>query len=402
MSSALRISIGLNLVLAGVVVLLLWRDRLAAPAAVAPPPAFARAEVVNASPRVEARKLQPGSAGGGFSPAAVAQLEQMGLSRRVVGSALLEEFNRRWDERLIDLERRHAPKRMAQRDYIEFARIRELEQIRELKEAFGEEGYRVWDKERTLRQLNSTGLPLTAEEAEQAYRLQKDFDEKHKELQMAMEDGVADPADGATLQAQAQEALNRDLEQLFGKQRLDEMRGLTNPSAEVSWRYGDLSPTQEQTNAVLRTDGDYREGEAALVRRLNDHPATAANVAAELKALNDAREENLRGIFGAAAYEQSKRRNDPTYQTLQQYAGAWAIAETKIQPVYDAVRILREQTDLTRAAAAMREAAGQPVNWREINAVIEQTRQQTETTLQTLVGDETLRRLKQNGLLNSP
>lgn len=349
-----------------------------------------------------AGELQPKSAGPRLSPAAIAQLEQMGISRSILSRALLEQFNRRWDKRLIELEKKHAPKPMPERDYVEFARLRDAEQIRELKESLGEEGYLAWDREQTLRMLNSAGLPMTAEEAEQAYRLQKEFDEKHKELQMAMEDGVADLADGGTLQTQAQEALNRELEKLLGKKRFNEMRGITEPIAEVQWKYGDLNPTPDQANAVLLSEEGYRAREAALTRRLSENPGDTANISAELKAMNDAREEELRRIFGAEAYDQMKRQNDPTYKTLQQYAEAWELEAPEIQSVHDALRVFQDQMDRTRTAAAMSEAAGQQVNWREINSSIEQARQQTEAGLRTLIGGERLRRLKQNGVLTTP
>jgi hypothetical protein len=290
---------------------------------------------------------------------------------------------------------------MSDRQYVECARLREAEQIRELKETFGEEGYLAWDKAQTLRALNPADLTMTAEEAEQAYRLQKDFDQKHKELQMAMEDGVADTVDVGTLQLQAQETLNLELEKLFGKQRLNEIRGISEPIADVHSKYADLNPTPDQVKSVLQAEGDYRARETALTERLKVTPGDAAHVADELKAINDARDENLRRIFGAEAYDTMKRQNDLTYKTLQQYAGAWELKGQEIQSVYEALHGFHDQIELTRSAAALSEAAGQPVNWRAIDSAIEQTRQQTEASLQNLIGVERLRRLKQNGILTT-
>ena len=146
---------------------------------------------------------------------------------------------------------------------------------------------------------------------------------------------------------------------------------------------------------------DLAAREAALRKRLQENPALAGNAAAELQALNDARDEGLRRIFGADAYEAVKRQNDATYQTLRQYAAAWNLQEPEIQSVYQALDTLRVQTERTRSAAAMREAAGQAVNWREISAVEEQARLQTEAGLHALIGGERLHRLKQNGLLTA-
>lgn len=402
MSPAFRFSIAVNVVLLGLVTALLWRARSAAPssAALSIPPAFSRA----AAPQAEGinREFAPSSpAVARLTPAAVAQLEHAGISRDILVSALREDFNRRWDRRLLELEKQQAPKPLSSRQYVEFARWREAEQIRELKETLGEEGYLAWDKDQTLRTLNSTGLPLTTEEAEQAYRLQKEFDEQYQALELAREDGVGDRADVAALQAQAQRDLDGELVKLLGQSRLDAMRGITGPVAEVQWRYGDLNPTAAQTNAVLRAEADYRAGEAALAQRLNTTAVEAANVTAELQALAAAREENLRRIFGPAAYDAMKRQNDSTYQTLQQYAATWGLQDREIQSVYQTLQGFHDEADRARTAAALREAAGQPVDWRELNAALDQNRRQTEAGLQTLLGPERLHRLKQNGLLTT-
>jgi hypothetical protein len=399
MRSALRLSIGANLVLLGVVAFLLWRDHAAVPSSVSPAVRTVPARSDSPLAQALAQAPQPKSTEPKLSPAAMAELERMGISRDLIVSALLEDFRRRWDLRFTELQQKHAPKQVPERENIALARRRDAAQVRALQEALGEEGYLAWDQDQTLRRLNSAGLPLTTAEAQQAYRLQKEFDQKHRELQMAMEDGVADMADAGALQAQAQEALERQLEQLLGKPRLAAMRGIDDPIAEVSWKYGELNPTPDQANAVLRAEGDHRARETALARRLKETPGDAVNVTAELKAMNDAQEESLRRIFGAETYDQQQRQNDPRHRILQQYAEVWGIKDHEIQPVFETLRAFHDQADRMRRAGAMSEAAGQRVNWPEIESVVEQARQRTEAGLENLVGGERLRRLKQNGLL---
>jgi len=404
MSFGFRLSIGTNIVLMGIVAVLQWRVQPTAPSRLAVParPATVQSE----TPRADAtpQEMPAKSAGIQLTSAVIAQLEQKGISRGILVNVLLEDLNRRSTKRLLELQRKYAPRLVPDRDMIELSRLSVAEQTHELKEAFGEGGYRAWDKEQTLHALNRArvpgdDLPMTAEETEQACRLQKEFDEKNRELQMAMEDGVADKSDAGTLQAQAQQALDRDLEKLLGSQRFSELRGNVDPTAEVFRKYGDLNPTSDQAKAVVRAEGDYRASEEALTKRQNVSPADAVNVVAELKAINDAREENLRGIFGAGAYDQMKQQNDPTYKTLQQYAGTWELKTREIQSVYETLHAFGDQADRMRSAAEMSEAAGQRVNWREVNSAIEQARQQTEASLQNIIGAERFSRLKQNGVL---
>lgn len=406
MSSGLRLSIAANIALAGIVALLLWRGQSAAPNVLAsrPQPVAVRANIAKADTVTSGS--QPRSSSARVTPAAVAQLEQLGMSREIIVNALLESFNRRWDKRVLELQKKYAPRTVPEREMRELSRLSDTERNRELKEALGEDGFRAWDKEQTLRTLNRArlpgdDLPMTAEEAEQAYRLQKDADEKSRELQMAMEDGVADRADIGTLQARVQETLDRELEKLLGKQRVSELRGHTDATTEVYRTYGDLNPTPEQAKAALLAEDDYRAREDALAKRLTENPGIAATITAELKALNDAKEETHRRTFGPEAYDTMKRENDPTYKTLKQYAEAWQLKDNDIRSVYETVHAFQDQAERTRTAAEMSEAAGQRVNWREINAAIEQSRLQTEAGLQNLIGSERLRRLQQNGVIGT-
>jgi hypothetical protein len=406
MPSSLRLSIGLNIALLVIVAVLLWR---------AHPVVLSHADVAMRPPSstgatsksdLETTELRPKASDAKINQAAITQLERMGIPRETLVNALLESFNRRVSQRVVALQKKYAPKLVPEREMIEFSRQCDAEQISELKEALGEEGYLAWDKDQTIRALNRARVPgdevpMTPEEAEQAYRLQKDFDQKAKELQMAMEDGIADKADAGTLQAQAQQALDRELEKLLGKARFDELRSNSAPTTEVYRTFGDLSPTPDQANAVLHAEQVYSVRRDALAKKLAENPGELAQVTAELKAMKDAQDDNLRQIFGAETYDKYKVEHDVTYQTLKQYAGAWNLNNEEVQQVYQSVNAFQQQADRVRAAAALNEQAGQKVDWKAVNAGIEQAQQQTEAILQSTIGPERLRRLKQNGLLEN-
>lgn len=335
-------------------------------------------------------------------PTVLAQFERLGVARDVVVHALLGEIHRRWDLRSAELEKRYAPSQVPEREYIELARMRDADEVRMLKEALGESEYLAWHKDHTLRMLNVGGAPLTPQEAELAYRLQKEFNEEYNARQMAMEDGVADEADLGRLHDDAQAALDRQLEQLLGTQRYQQMRGISDPIADVQRRFGDLDPTPDQAHIVLQAEEHYLAREAALAKRLKADASDTAEIAVELQAMREARDQELRRTFGAEAYDALQRQNDPTFKKLTQYAAAWELQDHEIPPLHEALHAFHVQTERTRAAAAMREAAGHPVNWPEINAAIEQSRRQTEATLSKLIGEPRLDRLKQNGMLYTP
>jgi hypothetical protein len=401
MSSALRISIGVNIVLTGVLGwVVVHKQPVAAPER--------SAAVRSGAPRpaAAANGFQSNAAESKLTPSAIAELERMGISRDILTKVFLEDFSRRWDKRVLALQKKFAPKLVPDREMRELARESDVEQAREMKESFGEEGYRAWDKDQTLRTLNRArqpgdDLPMTADESEQAYQLQKDFDEKSKDLQMAMEDGVADKADAGALQAQAQEALDGNLKKLLGDQRFSELRGNTDPTTEVYQAFGALNPTSDQASAAAQAEADYRARTTALAAQQNQNPADVTNVTAELQAINQAREDNLRQIFGSDAYDNMLKQSDATYQTLQQYAGVWNLNGDEVQQVYDSLHGFQQQADSLRSAAQLSEQAGQHVNWNAVNASIDQALQQTQTGLQSTIGPDRLRRLTQNGLLTN-
>ena len=400
MSAVLRISIGVNIVLLGALGIVLGRRHPAAPA-------VRWVAVRSATPKAGApTSATPPYSGTKLTASGIAELERMGISRDILTKVFLEDFSRRWDERVLDLQKKFAPKLVPDREMRELAQESDVEQEREMKETFGEAGYRAWDKEQTLRTLNRArlpgdDLPMTDDEAEQAYKLQKDFDEKSKDLQMAMEDGVADKADAGELQAQAQVALDDNLKKLLGEQRFGQLRGNTDPTVEVYQTFGALNPTSDQATAAAQAEADYRARTAALAAQQNANPADVANVTAQLQAINQAREDNLRQIFGNDAYDNMQKQNDATYQTLQQFAGVWNLSGDEVQQVYDSLHGFQQQADSLRSAAQLSEQAGQHVNWNAVNASIDQALQQTQIGLQGTIGPDRLRRLTQNGLLTN-
>lgn len=398
MSSAFRLSVLANLAQLLVIAALLGRGPVEPPAPLSSAPRPPRDQSAASPPPTEGAEHPRDDDESALGPELVGRLERAGLSRAVIVQALLADFNQRWDLHVLEVEKRYAPRAVPDREYIELGRMREASLERELKTALGEGGYRAWHKEQALRLVNGTGVPISAEEAEQAYRLQAEFDRKHADLQMAMEDGIADRADAVALQMQAREALDRDLESLFGKARLDAMRGYADPLANISRTYGDLAPSPEQARAVLASEETHRAREAALAERLKKEAPAVESISAELKKLDAQRDADLGGIFGADAYEGSKRQNDPVHKALRQFATAWELGSDKIEPVYAALSSFNRQRERMLGAAAMSEAAGHPVAWREINASLERERQTLEAGLRTLVGADLAVRLGRNGL----
>lgn len=397
-SGALRFSIGANVVLAIGVLALWWRAQESSPATTALPTRPTTHRATRADDL--ATELQPKPNGPKLTPAAVTELERLGISRNAIAEALINDHTYRHDQRVRELQKRYAPKPVPRREMLQVEREDEEGRTRELREALGEERFLAWDQDRIMRLVNMGGAKLGPDEADQMYRLQKDFEQKDRALRIAREDGVTDEADANAVYERNQQQLEQELEKLFGKDRLAQIRGTKpDPVADATRRFADLNPTPEQAYAAVQAEGGFRVSQEALIQRLKDNAIDPANAPAILKTLNDARDENLRQVFGADNYNAMKRQNDPTYQALQQYAGAWGLKDSDVPTVYNTLAAYQNQADLTRMAAELSEAAGQPVNWRQINAKIQQASQQTAVELANAIGGEAVRRLMNNGLL---
>jgi hypothetical protein len=403
-SLGFSISVAANLALLVVAGILFTRERpdrratldpAAMPVAVQPQ---AQANANEAAPT----EIKQRANGRGLTPEVVQRFERAGISRNVLADIKRLDFRRKWNKRVVELENKYAPKQPPQREYVALERLRDAEQIRELKETLGEDGYLAWDKEETLRKLNFEEVPMNPMEADRAYELQKQLDDKLQELQMGMEDGDADLADAGTLQMQAQETYEKELEKLLGRNRYEQLKGYTSPLVEGTMMFNELNASDEQVKTLKAAQSEYSKLETAIARRLREKPSDATAIATELKALNDAREENFRNAVGAATYDQLKREHDSTYQTLKKYAAAWNLTAPEIEPVYAKVRSFQDDSERLRQAAQMSELAGQNADWNAVNSAIDKSRRETESGLQSLIGDERLRRLLRNGMLSAP
>jgi hypothetical protein len=238
---SLRLSLAANLVLAALVLALWLHESPPAPALAAPrsapvPPPAPVSPVTDVLPASPASELAPAPRETSEALSAIEQLEALGFSRELLVNGLRDQLNRRTEARLVALQKKHAPNPVPEAELRALARQSTVDERRELRAALGEAGYRAWDKEQALQALNRARppgdpLPMSDQESEHAYRLQKQFDDEYVGLQEAMEDGTADAADVGRLQALAQQKLDRELSLLLGPARLAALRGSAAPLA---------------------------------------------------------------------------------------------------------------------------------------------------------------------------
>lgn len=411
MRSAFRVSILANILLAtGLVFLLLSDSVVEDPLADFADASVAGLDVVGESEAEELGGTDSGLSriavvedeheyGIGLNPDAVGHLERMGISREVIAKLVLGEFHRQWDQRFIDLERRYAPRSVPDWEYVVLERERGDLEARALEGALGKERYASWDRARTMRLLNTGGVALDSDELFAAYDLQKAFEKEHRELQRSMDDGLVDRADASALQAFALEERDRQLMELLGEETFRKMRGMVDPLERLYQEFGDMEPTNSQVEEALEVENGYKDLQSELEVKVSGSLSGTSEVAQELERMALFREGRLREIFGEAAYESSEREKDPMFKTLVQYADAWELSDHEVRSVYVELDAFHDKVGRFREAAGIRQAAGQEVDWRQLEGVVEGDRQKIEARLEDLIGTDRFSRLKRNGLL---
>jgi len=407
MTSGLRLSLTANIALVSLVVALILRW----PA----PPVKPAEKLRRLDSHAEKGSTNPSRgpsetmAEGGLNPVAAAELMHCGVSRETLTEVVLQDFERRQNEALAQLEKRYAPALIPEREMIAFSRRRDVDRVRAIRNTLGEEAYRAWDRNQALQELNfrrlpGDPLPMSAAETERAYELQRDFDERSKSIQMAFEDGVADRADADALRKRAKQELDDALSKLLGSDRLAQLHGSADETGhigaagETQQNWSDLCPTAEQAKGIERADTDYRSHENELAKALAARTTDPSAAAAELMRIAAEREQTLRGIFGAEAYAEHEAARDPAYGALTRYAEAWDLKPADIDRVYHSVSVFEQQADGLRRLAALREQAGSNVDWNAVNAAIEQLKRQASADVGAAVGPERLRRMEASGL----
>jgi hypothetical protein len=397
-----KLSVVLNVVLIGAVILLLAR-RTAGPAHSVPIAPEHPAAVSNDSePFASQPNLRPVSQVTNKIAATsdwkqwIEPLRAIGVPNRVLARLVQADFDERWQKRADELQQKYNRGDVDADALSALEDEHEREQEKELRSALGEDGFKEWDRENTLGSLNLRSVKLSAAETNSIYALQKDLQRRFQELEQLRRKGDVDEADFAELQSKAQSSFDERLKTLLGDDRYAATQGTDDNSGELRRSLKNLNPTDAQFQAMLDVQRQWTERRGDLDRRLQENRSMDAAYGEQIQALDQARDQEYQRVLGTNAFDAFQREQDARYLTMKRYANAWEMDEQNIDYVYRTIKYYEKNVEEYRRAAQELERKGQPVDWEAVNNNLRQFSDQTEQVIQNYLGPDRFNKIKRN------
>lgn len=325
----------------------------------------------------------------------VDQLRLMGVPNRVLGRIVLDDLDWAWNKRggEVSLQTHGDPDTMAA---LKLENASSLDS--EMRAALGEEGFLQWDHENMQREANRGRIPLSTAEAERTYGLWKQLQKRELELKKAVVKGDIDDADAADAFARAASEYELQLKGLLGEARYAKSQGLDELEAATLWQnLAQVNSSDSQFQALLNSQKSWNEQRAALDKQFQGGESQTA-YAAQIKALDAAREEEYRRVLGDTVFETLNKQQDASYNQMKKHQALWELDDSSINSVYGTMKYYERTAEDYQAQARALEADGRPVDWNAVSKNLEQFARETEQALQDHLGKDRFDRMARNGV----
>jgi len=283
-------------------------------------------------------------------------------------------------------------------DDMELQRFNEqhdAEEEKEMRGLLGDDRYVQWDKDRQLTDMRR--LKLSPEEADALYRLKKEFQQTQADLNRRMQNGEIDEADYNDQVARAQKDFDGKMKNVMGDDRFTAYQNPDDGAAGSLKRdLRALNATDEQFSALLQAQRAWNEKRAALNKKYPDGDMQDEDYAAQIKAIDVARDQQYQQALGTNGVAMLERQQDYNYQTLKRYETVWQLSDAEVDHVYAAIRDYRKTVDDYQSRAQAMEDSGQDVDWTAVDANIQQFGRQVQQGLQLFLGVDRFQKIRRN------
>ena len=332
----------------------------------------------------------------------VDQLRAMGVPNKVLARIVLADLDKRQNRYSAEVSKKcYGDQKTLAALQVEFDKNLDSE----MRAALGEEGFRQWDQGNMQREVNQGKIQLTAAETDQAYDSWKKLRQRQLNLEQAKVDGTMDPADINDAIDKAASEFNQQMKALLGDDRYAESQQMDDGTAAANLRqdFAKANPSDSQFQELLKTQQQWNDQLAALNKQSQNDPSSA-DYAAQIKALNDARDEEYRRVLGANVFDTLQKQQDSGYNQMKKFETLWGLDDNKIDSVYGTIKYYQKSVEDYQARASALEAQGQSVDWDAVNKNLQQFADQTQQALQNFLGQDTFNRMLRNGvfLLSPP
>ncbi len=378
-SQLLRLSLGANILLAALVAGLCLRR----PAPHVSGPAIVP---VSSLPPIEAAPSAPVP-----WEDSLAELRRMGVPDAIVARLVIEKVARKWTPIEAGLEKKYLNGEIDARGLAEFHDQRAREQEAELRAALGK-GFLAWDIETTVGNMYLGGLVPAEAQKRPLYDLQKGHLERLHRLEVAQREGRLAPEAFETVHAREIFDFKTSLAALIGADRVDGLAPASMPQIRAD--FAQLGLDDDQMRALAGVHEKWSAARADLAHSLAQTASLDSAYESDLRALEQARDEDYRRILGDERFDAWQRAGDDRHRRMQENAAAWKLDPPAIASVYATLRAYDLAVANREYQAQLREQAGESVDWTAVQAEIAAYTRDTETSLRARLGEERFARLR--------
>jgi len=324
----------------------------------------------------------------------------MGIPNDILARVVMADLDHGWNQRGAELAIKYHgdPDRMA-------ALQLEIDQSKdaEMRAALGEAGFRQWDQENMLREVNQGNIELSPAESGQAYDVWKKLQQRQLDLEQSKVKATMDPADIAEATDRAVSEFNLQLRALLGEDRYAKAQQPGDGSAALKQDLAQVNPSDSQFQELLKAQQQWNDQRSALDNQFQND-ATSPDYTAQLKTLEDARVQEYQRVLGTNAFDTLQKQQDPGYNQMKKFATLWGLDDNKIDSMYAAIQYYQKTAQDYQAQASALQTQGQPVDWDSVNKNLQQFADQTQQAMENYVGPDVFNKMQRNGVfqLNPP
>jgi len=304
------------------------------------------------------------------------QLRDAGIPRDVLAGLVISDFEIRWQKQLREFEQRHQAGAVDDDERARLEAQREDEQEKALRASLGDEGFRQWDQDYSLRDLDLITLQLSGSQTDALYELRKDRARKDRALAEALRNGEIDEASYNDQQSVAQREYDQQFRMVLGDERYEALQNIEEGmEGALREKMKNLNTADSQLQIMLEAERRWNQRRADVERRARETPDQRQAYEEQLNAMDAARDREYQQILGASDFDQLQKNQDGRYQLLKRYANSWSLSASDIEYIYGSLQHYREKNP--------------------------HARDQIEQSLLSYLGPERFERLKKNALFDT-
>ena len=330
------------------------------------------------------------------------QLRAAGVPNKILASVTIAAFEDHWDAKEQELQRQFDSGDVDADALTQAESERVAERERTLRAALGEQGFRQWDKENTLHDMNLGNLKLSDAESDSLYQLRKGLLQGQHDVEQASRNGEIDEADLSQKLSALQTQYNAQARTLLGDDRYTAMNSSPDPvNADLLRKTKDLHPTDEQFTALTEAQKQWNDQRATLDRQLESAQLSPDQHDAQMQALDVARDKAYQQALGTNGFADFQKTQDANYQAMKHYSAAWQLNDQDIDYLYRTIQSYKTTVANYQQQAKALQSQGQTVDWNDVQRNISQFSGQVGQTLQSYLGDDRFKKLEQNNIFST-